>query len=696
MKELFKKFMVKLYGKNFMYLDTSVCNYSQPQPPAAVTFEKWMYGRPFIQPLSSPVEPVTSGADKTRVSCPDTHFQCPGTGYCLPEIVRCNGADDCEGREDEWNCDNFTCPGFYRCRGSRICLHPDHVCDGMFQCPQQDDERFCGGSCPTTCTCQGLAFQCTRAFAVENYPDLRYLDAGSSGLSAERLLNNVMLIYLSLKRCNLTSLHLPQLPNLNVLDVSHNAISAVTTEHLKQVSNLKVLLLTGNPLISLFVGNISFTVTTFPRLRVLDVSMVTVPRFNANVLTLFPGLTTLNLSGSATQRVIGELRTLELRVLDMRGCTLEEFPRDLLKNLSRLTTVQSDIYELCCQQTLPEGFNARGCHAPSPVISSCDNLLGSNAQRALVSVLAAVSLLGNGASLIVRRWVVSWRRLAQQSSSETFVSHLSVSNSVMGVYLAVMGVADRVHSGTYLWEDDRWRSSSWCAMSGFLFLLSSQVSVCVVVCMTLDRCAALAWTDGATSRGRATVMCVASWLVGLALAAVPLLSPWNFFPQTSLCIPLPVAHGPLFGHCYAFGVLVVLNVSLMSLTVAGQVYISIMVRRNAMAVLVNNQRFRDLAAARRLMNIAVTDACSWFLAAFLVALASQGESLPDDITPALVAFVVPAKSAVNPVLYVMNVFSERRRQIQTQRLLKRLGDKTAGRRKQGGESSNEDCDRNRK
>jgi hypothetical protein len=88
-------------------------------------------------------------------TCPDTHYRCPGhLTTSMPVYTRCNGWFDCEGRQDEDDCDSYQCPGFYRCLDSKICVHPDHVCDGWAQCPQRDDEWLCEENpCPDGCVC---------------------------------------------------------------------------------------------------------------------------------------------------------------------------------------------------------------------------------------------------------------------------------------------------------------------------------------------------------------------------------------------------------------------------------------------------------------------------------------------------------------------------------------------------------------
>ena len=601
--------------------------------------------------------------------CPESHFECPGTRHCLPIYVRCNGVYDCPGRQDEAACDSYTCPGFYRCRGSKICLHPDHVCDGSNHCPQQDDEWFCAHSCPADCSCQGLSFTCRRVFPVERYSDVRFLQAGSSGLTPARLFNNTMLIYLSLEQCDLTSLDLPTLPNLNIMDVSYNDIQVVTLEHLDKVRNLKTLLLTGNPLASFFTSATPSS-STFLKLRTIDLSMVKIPYLKTTVFAPFPGLTTLNLSGSATQRVSGGgFQNAELRELDMRGCDMDEFPQNMLKNLSSLNALYADNYKLCCPQSLPGGFNAKDCHAPSSVIASCDNLLGSNLHRIMVSFLAAATLLGNWTHGVMALW-----RGTNKGSSNVLMSHLCLSKSVMGAYLAAIGIANQLYSGAYLWKDRAWRSSPWCSACGFLFLLSSQVSVFLVAGMTLERCVALAGASRAAHWERKLTRLIAllSWVAGVSLAAVPAAAGWKDFSRTSLCIPLPLPQDRTAGHRYAFGVLVVLNAALMLLAAAGQVYVHVTVRSNVLAFLVDDQRARDLTAARRVISVAVTDVCCWCLVALWALLTARGAFVPGDVGFTTAVWFVLISAALAPYIHRLSVVMERRRQTQKQRLLKRL------------------------
>ena len=134
--------------------------------------------------------------------CPHTHFQCSEDGFCLPVFTRFNQVKDCPHGQDEEACDSLNCPGFFRCRASKVCLHMDHVCDGIFHCPKHDDETFCTLHCPHNCNCWGEAFVCSGFFfSASEFLYLRYLDASEPSMSSDLLVNNTILIYLSLAKC---------------------------------------------------------------------------------------------------------------------------------------------------------------------------------------------------------------------------------------------------------------------------------------------------------------------------------------------------------------------------------------------------------------------------------------------------------------------------------------------------------------
>ena len=455
-------------------------------------------------------------------------------------------------------------------------------------------------------------------------------------------------------------------------------IQVLSVLSLSMLKSLRVLLLTHNPIVSLLEDGAASGLS-LPRLHVLDLSLVRLPHFNTSVLLPFPSLTMLNLSATGTCCLTGDsLPTLKLRVLDTRGSVVEEFSPGLLKSLQELTLLHADSYKLCCPEVLPEGFNTRSCHGPGPVVSSCQRLLGPAWQRAVLVLLAVLTLLGNCTQLIASYTSATWPGRDLFHLKGSLASHLYASHSIMGVYLVVMIIVDQTQAGVYLWRDVAWRSSGLCALCGVLFLLSSQVSVSLLVCLTLERCVAMVRGRDSTAGVRQGA-CFTCWTGGVLLSTVPALSrAWGGADTSgsSLCVPLPVlaihSHLQHTDH-YSAAVLVVLN-TLTVVAVAGQAYIHVKVHSNpTLAFLTHTTQSRLLASARRWTSAIVTSISGWFLAAMVTVTTSKKMASPDDMVSGLTVVAMVMTPVASPYLYLLSVMMERRRHTMTQRLLQRLG-----------------------
>ena len=610
------------------------------------------------------------------VECPTTHFHCSGqTFYCLPVFVRCNGVFDCPEHEDEMACDTYTCHGYYHCRFSHVCVHLNHLCDGLAQCPQRDDEILCNLTCPSNCVCFGNAFVCMTRFQVHLYPELRFLEGRGSQLQPHEVENNTMLVHLSLSRCGLDSIHLPKLHNLRSLDLSDNHLTTFSSTEFSQVTQLHILRLAGNPV------TMDLSMNAFqPLLLELDLSHVALRVVNVSMLTLFPLLQTLNLSYTGMHRLTGEgFHVLtNLRVLDIRGSSVIQLPPDGMRGLRHLQFVYADNYKMCCPAMLPDGFNLNNCRAPSDEISSCEALLRSNLYRILLALFGSLATVGNLSNFIYR--IISKRTTS--TGFDVFVIHLCVSDLLMGVYLAVIGVADGLYRGSYLHKEQQWKHGAVCQFAGAMSFVSSEVSAFIISIITMDRFLALRFPFSQIrfQNASAQLTSAAVWVVGLALATVPLLpvtSHWEYYSQTGICIPLPITRNKFAGHAYSFGVMIILNFVLFLLISIGQLVIYWSVRSNTMSSTNRFGKSKNQTLARRLFTVALTDFLCWFPIGLLGLLASQEVSIPGEVNVAMAIIVLPLNSALNPFLYTLNMVSERRRRAREERLrkiLQRQGD----------------------
>ena len=603
-------------------------------------------------------------------SCPETHFKCDTDGYCLPVFLRCNGVKDCPRHEDESRCNTFTCPGFYQCRASRVCLHVKHVCDSIYHCSQHDDELFCGMDVPQQCTCYGLACTCNKAFDGQRHSQLRYLDAADSGVTQTDLSSNIMLVYLSLARCGIPSMNNFTFPNLHTLDVRQNNIEKISAKHLVSMPFLKQLFLATNPVQSLFHHQNDSHQRSFQMLRLLDISGIKVELFNDDVVSYFPNLRTLNLSDCDVREVQkGVFRNMtKLRVLDVRGCPMTHISGNFLSALSELRFISADNYKLCCPAMLPRDFNLKWCKAPSSEISSCADLLRSRMYCVLLSIVASSALLGNLATFI-SRFVIF--RTKAGSGFTTFLINLSISDFLMGVYLAMIGLADRAYRNSYLWEDMTWRHSIACSVAGFLSLLSSEMSAMMICLITLDRFIVVRFPFSSVRFGQwsSVMACSLVWIIGVIIAAVPFTTSWEFYSQTGICIPLPITRNDLSGQKYSFGVIIILNFVLFMIIAAGQAFVFLSIRANSLVIVDSSRKSQDLRIARGLASIVVSDFLCWFPIGLLGLLASHGIRVSGEVNVAMAILVLPLNSALNPFLYNLNLLTQRRRKGRENKIL---------------------------
>ena len=611
------------------------------------------------------------GANKI---CPQTHYRCPGVhNDCLPVYTRCNGLYDCLGHEDEEACENMACPGFYRCFNSTVCVHADHLCDGWPHCPQHDDELLCDMVCPVQCLCQGYAFFCSKSFSAHQFPHLRYLDARESRMMLSDLTNNSYLVHLSLSSCSLHFLPVIAFPNLQFLDLSDNNLTVVSMAAFTRLNNLRTLSLAKNP-IEHIVSDPNPAVQ-LNALRIVDLSHNKLTVFDSKTLANMINLQRLNLSFSTIHTIHpnGFRYTPQLTHLYLEGNLIRMFSADIFKPLKILRTLSSRTYKLCCRELLPDHSEIITCDVPRNEISSCEDLLQSGAYRGSVWLISFLSLLGNVLCLLVRVCVL---QTTSTSGFHVFVANLSTADLLMGFYVSIIGVADSIFRGTYLFFDESWKHSVACKVAGFLSLLSSEVSALTIWLITLDRFIVLhfPFSGAHFQRTSAVAASLITWLVGLFLGLVPLLpvtSHWEFFSQTGICIPLPVTRQDFKGKLFSIGVFIVFNFVLFVLIVTGQIFIFWSVQKNALNT-DSTKVSRDLTIARRLISVAVTDFLCWFPIGLCGLLALADIPIPGEVNAAFAIFVLPLNSALNPFIYTFNMLMEKRKKSREAMLLQWL------------------------
>nr|KAG5710006.1 hypothetical protein BaRGS_030082 [Batillaria attramentaria] len=349
----------------------------------------------------------------------------------------------------------------------------------------------------------------------------------------------------------------------------------------------------------------------------------------------------------------------ELTSLDLRKNALRYWSKDTFEGLKKLRVLRADNARVCCE-FYHQNTVLNECDAPSDELSSCDDLLKSNFFRVFLWVFSVLTVTGNAGVLIFR---LCLEKEGTSLAYRVLVVNLSMSDFLMGVYLAIIGSADAQFQGVYVSKETEWRESNTCKAAGFLALVSSEVSAFALCLITMDRFLVIKFPFSSSLRLTklfVIVACGATWAVGVTLAAFPLFQKdWEFYGQNGICLPLPITQWQFEGQNYAFGVFIVLNFVLFLVIGAGQALIFYNIRSSAMATM-KGYRKQDTVIARRLFLVACTDFCCWFPIGLMGLLAARGFAIPGFINVLAAVFVLPINSALNPYLYTINALFERR------------------------------------
>ena len=602
--------------------------------------------------------------------CPGTHYRCTKEWfYCLPIYTRCNGVFDCIFQEDERDCEGWTCPGLYRCRDSTVCVHADYMCDGWPQCPQRDDEWLCDMTCPANCRCQGHAFLCLRPFPAHLFPQLRYLDARSSGMTPFDLKNNTYIVRLSLDKCNISFLPDMKFPNLQFLDLSYNKITGLSLNSFIEMHNLQNFILKGNPLIS---------ITNEPskllkNLRKIDLSRTSLKVFGRKLLTYTPGIQYINISFSSLKFIDsqGFQMVPHLKELDVRGTALQSFPFNLFSGLTQIDQIYASSYRFCCKKILPDVLPEPKCMAPRHYLSSCGAMLRSGVYRLNFWFVAVLGSVGNVVCVICH-CVTGLIPIPYGGPVVIFMVSLQCADFSMGIYTSVIAAAHETTSGQYVHFEENWRESMACKVASFLSLLSSEVSVLIIFLLTLDHLIVLCLPHNTHrfSKKSAAVACGVTWFVGISLAAIPLFAEvvrGEHYKQTAVCSLMLHDRSHSSRRFHYIHAVLYFNVCI---CLAVCVTLAIVIKATPyQPLLIEQNKNHAYGSVGLLMKIAATSIARWIAVNTANVLALAGV-VGMETNVFMAVMMLPLSSAVNPPLCLWHAVTYMQRQKREERLVR--------------------------
>nr|KAI8751907.1 hypothetical protein BgiMline_014625 [Biomphalaria glabrata] len=366
-----------------------------------------------------------------------------------------------------------------------------------------------------------------------------------------------------------------------------------------------------------------------------------------------------NLSSTrvVTFRDLGIPKFYTLDTLYLKNVTISQIRKDFFKGLTIRTGLWTSDFTLCCPQILNANISVDKCHGPADAISSCNHLIGDVLKRLVIWIVGIITIVGNGIVLIYR---FVWNREVFKKAYGLFVTGLALSDFLMGIYLMIIASVDIDYKDMYVLEEKHWRNGTLCQISGFLSTLSSETSTFFICLITLDRYLSINYPFGEykLTKTWTRILFILAWLVGIVLAAIPLvISSWKIYSTNGLCLALPFSSIRFSGWEFTFVVYVGVNFVLFLLIAFGQVaiFVNITRRKQSMPSLKKcpKRRLEDLAVARKLAFVAMSDFLCWFPIGIIGIFSMKGHTFDSDVYAWFAVFVLPINSALNPVIYTI-------------------------------------------
>ncbi len=289
------------------------------------------------------------------------------------------------------------------------------------------------------------------------------------------------------------------------------------------------------------------------------------------------------------------------------------------------------------------------CNPKPNAFMPCENLLDPDPVRVLVWIVWFPAILGNIAVIFVT--LASTEKVDVPSF---ILCNLALADFMLGIFLSFLGVVDvRTFGGGSFYKSAlHWQKGPGCQTAGFIGVFSSELSVYIMVILTLERLQTIAYSfgqQGSRMKMRHAVILVGiGWLFAGIAALLPLLD-INSYSEVSICLPFRTEY---LRDKVFIGVLLSLTVVAFLTILFSYVHILIIYCK----LPASERRMQERFATSVKMGILVfTNSICWLPLAVL-GLASLADVYLINLTVAkyFIILILPLNSCLNPFLYTVS------------------------------------------
>ncbi|VEN40464.1 unnamed protein product [Callosobruchus maculatus] len=278
---------------------------------------------------------------------------------------------------------------------------------------------------------------------------------------------------------------------------------------------------------------------------------------------------------------------------------------------------------------------------PGPFLP-CQDLFDWWTLRCGVWIVFLCAMLGNGTVVFVLIFSRS-----KMDVPRFLVCNLAAADFFMGIYLGFLAVVDASTLGEFRMYAIPWQMSAGCQLSGFLGVLSSELSVWTLAVITLERNYAITHAMHLNKRlslKHAGYIMICGWSFAIVMALMPIFN-ISDYRKFAVCLPFEISDPASL--TYVVFLMFVNGIAFLILMGCYlKMYCAI---RGSQAWNSNDSRI-----AKRMALLVFTDFLCWSPIAFFALTAAFGLQLITlEQAKVFTVFVLPLNSCCNPFLYAI-------------------------------------------
>ena len=287
----------------------------------------------------------------------------------------------------------------------------------------------------------------------------------------------------------------------------------------------------------------------------------------------------------------------------------------------------------------------------------CDDIMGNVVLTSISWLFSIIALLGN--SMVFSVLILSRRTI---SVTKFLLINLSFADLCLALFLFILVSASTHTHGNYYNFVKEWQFSGGCSIAGFLAIFSSQLSMFVLLVITIERYFAIVHAmhfHRRVSMFHASVGMGVAWMVSLILAVLPLAGV-NSYTEVAICLPFRTETKSDIAY---LGMLLFINLIFFIFILVSYLRMFLVVRSPHLDSS-NQQQRNDSEVAKRMALLVFTDFFCWGPIAFvgLWSVFGDTESLGVTVKNSKFFLVIffPINALCNPFLYAVSTNSFKR------------------------------------